>query len=70
MRPKTKLDVYVTADYADGTSKVRTTDRETLATAFSGGMGSPIMQMFISKNPIVCITITRADVLTKYLDEE
>ena len=64
---KTKHTLHITADYADGTSKVNTIDRERLVSAFSGGMGSPLMKMFQSKNPIVCITITRADVITKTL---
>ena len=70
MKLKTKATLHVTADYADGTSKANITDRETLTSAFSAKMGSPIMKMFHSQNPIVCITITRADVLAKYLDEE
>jgi hypothetical protein len=67
VRLKTKHSVHVTADYADGTSKVNTIDRDTLAGAFGGGLGSPIMKMFQGINPIVCITITRADVITKTL---
>ena len=70
MTLKTKHDVHVTADYADGTSKANITDRETLARAFSSGLGSPIMKMFHGNNPIVCITITRADVITQTLENE
>ena len=70
MKLKTKATMHVTADYADGTSKANITDRETLARAFSSGLGSPIMKMFRGNNPIVCITITRADVLAKCLDKE
>ena len=70
MKLKTKAKLHVTADYADGTSKANITDRETLAMSFSSGFDSPLMKMFRGKNPIVCITITRADVLAKYLNEE
>ena len=70
MKLKTKATMHVTADYADGTSKANITDRETLISAFSAKTGSPIIKMFHSRNPIVCITITRADILAKCLNEE
>jgi hypothetical protein len=67
---RTKHTLHVTADYADGTSKANLVDRETLVGVFSSGMASPLTKMFQSGNPIVCITITRADVLTQTLENK